>query len=175
MAKRNEVRCRREIRGQGERGQNAQKMGTSGEAVQRTHRESRMTVVVRSVSEWPRACASQCPADPPNSDADQGEPHQALTPSGYCLDRQRVAQQQHQKPDAEHSRSVSESPSDPGPPGTTVSADGVRRDRSQVIGPQEDVNEPGNEPSERDYHAIRRAGLRSRDRSGPGVRRAAAN
>ena len=84
------------VRRQCERRQHAEQMGAAGQAMQRSHPKSRMTVGVRFPRPQPRRRAGPRHADSPDSDPDQGQPHQALAPGGHGFDRQRFAHRQHQ-------------------------------------------------------------------------------
>ena len=93
-----------------------------------------------------RGC--HCFAQAPDTDPDQHETYAALAPGRDGLDRQRIAQHQRQKPHAQDTGAVAESPSNARPPGAGLSLSGVRRHRRQVIGSRQHMNEAGNQPCE---------------------------
>ena len=92
-------------------------MCTAGEAVQRTHRECCMPVGMRR-------CAGSCgrglreltPRRFPRCRCRSGRAPPGARPRRNDFDRQCFAHHQHQEPDGERTRSVAESPPDPGPP-----------------------------------------------------------
>jgi hypothetical protein len=77
----------------------------------------------------------------PQCHAQQRHPYDAFTDAGDTLDRKKLAERDQEQPDRHNTRGMTEPPLEPGSPWRSTAVCRQRRNRNEMIGAGEDVQQ----------------------------------
>ena len=99
----------------------------------------RVAVPVMAVLVYVDSLSHRLP-DAPGTDRDEHEAHQPFAPARQPIDGEDFPQEKSRQPHDHHAAGVTQTPQEPGGPGTLLPVGREGRDGRQVVGPGEDVD-----------------------------------